>query len=424
MSRAYVPEAGSTPDAMIDVAATPMYRWTILVVLWVTYVVVFLSRLSVGPLAPFFKADLHLDNTRVGLLLSAAAFGYTLTQLPAGWVVDRIGARWPIAVGEFVAAICMMAIALSSTYASLLTLMLLTGMGCGLLMPATTQAVVVWFPSRQRATVMGVKQTAVNMGGIIGAATLPVIAVAYGWRMSFVVVGGVALIVGLASLALYRNPPTIPGVASRPPTYLDLQRLLKHRDLWLVAGAGSCMNWIEMAIIAHFAVYLKERMGMTAVAAGGVLAALESAGAICRPGSGIVSDWLFRGARRPVFLILASMATGFLLLMAAAGPQLRGFIDPVAFGLGIGAVGFGAIFFTMLSEIGGRSGAGTAAAFGSTVSMIGSIVGPPAFGWIADVTHSYRLAWTSLGIVGVLAVILLLFAKEPARDEKGVSNGS
>jgi sugar phosphate permease len=411
------------PDPRAETLVYPSYRWIILGVLWVTYVVVFVSRLSVGPLAPFVRGDLGINNAQIGLVMSAAAFGYTLTQIPTGWFVDRIGARWPIAIGEFVAAGCMAMVAWSSTYASLLAFMLFTGMGCGLLMPATTQAVVVWFPRRERATVMGVKQTAVNMGGIIGAAALPAIAVAYGWRTGFFVVGCVAFGIGVVSLVLYRNPPAGAGEKSasgaRPAT-TQLRSLLTNRNLWLVAGAGSCMNWVEMSIIGHFTLYAKDVLGLSAVAAGGVLAGLETAGAVCRPVSGLVSDSIFRGARRPVFVGLAAIATVLVFALAAAGPRLGSLIYPLAFALGVGAVGFGAIFFTMLSEIGGPSGAGTASAFGSTVSMVGSIVGPPVFGRIVDVA-SYQRGWLSLGLIGAMAVVMLVFVDESSQHDGTIS---
>ena len=50
------------------------YRWVILGVLWITYIVVFLHRFSVGPLAPFFKKELELSSAQAGLLVSAGAF--------------------------------------------------------------------------------------------------------------------------------------------------------------------------------------------------------------------------------------------------------------------------------------------------------------------------------------------------------------
>jgi sugar phosphate permease len=58
------------------------YRWVILGVLWVTDMVVYLHRLSVGPLAPFFKDDLGISSAEVGLVMSAAALGYMVSLLP------------------------------------------------------------------------------------------------------------------------------------------------------------------------------------------------------------------------------------------------------------------------------------------------------------------------------------------------------
>ena len=89
---------------------TYKYRWVILAVLWLTYLVVFLHRLSVGPLAPFFKEELDISSAQVGLVMSAAALGYMVTVFLAGWAVDRIGARWLIVTGELIAGTCLIAL--------------------------------------------------------------------------------------------------------------------------------------------------------------------------------------------------------------------------------------------------------------------------------------------------------------------------
>lgn len=169
--------------------STSWYRWVILGVLWTAFIVVFLNRLSVGPLGPFLKQDLGITSAQVGLVISAAAFGIVVTMFPVGWVVDRIGARWLMVIGELIAGISMLALFFVPSYIWLLILMFVVGLGCGFLMPSTTQGVVVWFPPRERATVMGLKQTAVNIGGIISAATLPAVALALGWRYGFLFLG-------------------------------------------------------------------------------------------------------------------------------------------------------------------------------------------------------------------------------------------
>lgn len=194
---------------------TYRYRWVILGVLWTTYIVVFLNRLSVGPLAPFFKEDLGITSAQVGLIMSAASFGYMITLLPMGWVVDRIGARWPMVIGELIAGVAMITLFFAPSYIWLLVLMFATGMGCGFLMPSTTQGVVVWFPAKERATVMGLKQTAVNIGGIITAVTLPVVALALGWRYGFLFLGIIAIAIAVTALTLYKEPPRPSSSPSR-----------------------------------------------------------------------------------------------------------------------------------------------------------------------------------------------------------------
>jgi sugar phosphate permease len=393
------------------------YRWVILGVLWVTYIVVFLNRLSVGPLSPFFKEELHLTNAQVGLVVSAAALGYLTPQIPVGWVVDRIGARWPLAIGEFIAAAAMFALFFVAAYPALLGLMFLTGAGAGFLTPSTTQGVVVWFPQNERATVMGFKQTAVNLGGMIGAATLPAIALAFGWRYGFLVLGVTASVVGLVTVALYREPPELTASARRAQlaAATPMIEVLRNRQIWLVALGGGCLNWVEMAMIAHFILYLTKSLHYAVIAAGGLLAMAEGAGAVVRPVSGFVSDRMFGGRRNPVFIAFAAMAAAMCLVLGIAGPHLGWMLYPVVFVLGIGAIGFGGVYLTLLSEFGGRGGAAKAAALGSTIGASGTILGPPTFGRIVDITGSYDPAWLSLALVSVASVALLSFVRESER---------
>ena len=114
------------------------YRWVILGVCWLAYVVAFLQRLSIGPLAPFIKEDLSLSNAQIGILMSAAAFGYMLSLIPAGWLVDRIGVRWMLLIGEVIGGIFVGSMFAVTTFTQGLVLMALAGMGMGCLMPSTT----------------------------------------------------------------------------------------------------------------------------------------------------------------------------------------------------------------------------------------------------------------------------------------------
>ncbi len=416
IEEASLARAAADHDAASRAETAPdRYRWVILGILWATFLVVFISRLSVGPLGPFIKDAFRISAAQLGLVLSASALGYASAQIPTGIFADRVGAKWPIVIGQFIAGLAMIGIVAAPSYQALLALMFLTGVGCGFLAPSTTQAVVVWFPKRERATVMGLKQTAINVGGMIGSATLPAIALAFGWRDGFLCLGVLAITTSLLSLVLYRTPRVVQ--ADRAPSASDavtLRSVLRNRNIWLVGMGGFCLNWIELSMIGHVVSYLRS-LEFPVVAAGGLLAMAEGAGALARPISGLLSDRFFGGRRNPVFIVFSAMACSMCLLLGLAGPAIGWFLYPTLFVLGIGGIGFGGVFLTLLSEFGGPRGAGKAAALGSTVSMAGSILGPPAFGHIVDVTGSYRIAWLSLAAIGALAIVLLRFVRESER---------
>jgi len=402
---------------MSETVETPSpYRWVILGVLWVAYIVVYLNRMSVGPLGPFLKHDLGITSAQIGMVMSAAMFGYVFTQLPSGWVVDRIGARWPIAAGEVIAGLSMITLFFVPSYSLLLIFMFVTGLGCGFLMPATTQGVMVWFPQRERATVMGLKQTAVNIGGMISAVTLPVVAVSLGWRYGFLLVGLAALGLGLLTIFFYREPGQsrlLRSLASAgSATAVPFGPILRNREIWLAAMGGGCLSWVDHAALAHLVLYLTEAVRISAVAAGGLLAVFQAAGALAKPGTGLLSDRVFKGRRRPVFMMMGGICSVACLLVSVMGSHLSWGLLPALLMLGLAATGFGGISMALISELGGRYGAGKATGLATTVTMGGSMFGPIVFGRIVDVSRSYELAWLSLAIISGLSVLLVYCVRE------------
>ena len=112
---------------------------------------------------------------------------------------------------------------------------------------------------------------------------------------------------------------------------------------------------------------------------------------------------------------MAGTAFAMCLLVGLFGSYLSWAIYPVLFLLGLGGIGFGGIFLTLVSELGGRHGVGKAVGLAGTVAISGAILGPVAFGHLVDISGSYEWAWLSLAFVAALCVLLLLFVREEKR---------
>jgi len=397
------------------------YRWVILGVCWLAYIVAFMQRLSIGPLAPFLKEDLSLSASQVGTLMSAAAFGYMITLIPSGWLVDKVGPRWMLLVGELIGGIFLAAMFTVDTYVEGLVFMGLAGFGLGSLMPATTKAILVWFPLKERATAMGFKQTSVNIGGIITASTLPAVALALSWHYGFLGIGFIAVIIGIVSFILYKEPP--PGITdtifepAKPSGSEPVFReILKGRDIWCISLTGLCFCAIEFAVLAHFVLYLQEVLLFAVVNAGLLLALLEAGGAFGKPVSGFISDRLFSGKRKPVYILLCVLTVIICFIWSLLGQGsptwLLGILAVI---IGLSAITWGGVHLTLVGEIAGKELAGKAIGASSTLLLVGSMMGPPVFGHIVDVTGIYTMAWQFLVVLGIIGLVSLIFVREGKR---------
>jgi len=353
--------------------------------------------------------------------MSAAAFGYMLSLIPAGWLVDRIGVRWLLLVGEVFGGIFLASMFFIHTYSQGLILMAMAGIGMGCIMPSTTKATLEWFPLKERATAMGFKQTAVNVGGIITASTLPAVALALSWHYGFIGIGIMAVVIGIISFILYKQPPQsaspdAPEATTKSKPRPSLREVFKNRDIWLVTGAGFCLMIVEFSVIAHFVLYIEETLLLTIVTAGFFLAILESGGAFGKPISGLISDRLFHGSRKGVYILMCSLAFAICLTFTFLQQGTPSWIMiPLCLILGFVGIGWGGLHLTFVGEFAGKELAGTVTGTSSVFLMVGNMVGPPAFGYIVDATGSYQMAWMFLAIMAILAVVLLLFVREANR---------
>ena len=448
----------SVGPAAVPAPAPARYRFVALAVVWCAYLVVFLSRLCVGPLSPFLKDSFHLSNAQIGGLTSATAVAYMPTLVLAGWLADRIGVRRALIVGTLITGVSVGAVALAPSYGIMLLLLACSGFGCGFIYPTAVKAIMLWFPDNERATAVGVNQSAVNISGMLGAAIMPTMALSLGWQSGFVLASIMAFAICGVAVVFYREPRPDERAAAAaggvqfaaaqsgaaqseaaPAAFSELEQglplvtgnerldraavnpgfltVLRSRDILLLGFAAMFLCMIEFSALAQLVLFLKGYWAYTAVAAGGLLAFCQGAGALGKPLSGLVSDRLLGGRRRPALIALAGLAGAACVILALIRPgQTRALWLALAL-LGVGAVGWGGLFGTLAGETAGPAAAGAAAGVTAAIDNIGIFIGPPLFGWIVDRSGSYAPAWWTMTGAAALAAALLLFVHEHPRAE-------
>jgi MFS family permease len=198
---------GTAPVAQAARIERPGYRYYVLAVLILVYTLNFVDRQIIGILAAPLKAEFNLSDTQFGLLGGIAfASVYSTLAIPLAWLADRYSRVWimtgALAVWSGFTALCGVA----GSFTQLFLCRMGVGVGeAGGVAPAYS-LIADYFPPSQRARALGVFAFGIPIGMAAGTLIGGLLAVAYGWRVSFIVVGLLGVVVAPVLLLTVRDP--------------------------------------------------------------------------------------------------------------------------------------------------------------------------------------------------------------------------
>ena len=383
-------------------------RWGLLALVTGAHALGAVSVLAVAPLAPVLLEDLHLTRAQVGLFLPAIYLGGVVMSLPAGWLTDRLGARLTLAAGQGLTGVFVALAAFAPGLLPMLALLFLGGLGWAVVNPATGKAILERFPARERGFAMGIKQTGLTAGGIAASLTLPVFALAHGWRAALTVAAIASLVAALAGLLFMpRDRASAAAQAVERARFAELPRFLGNRSLLVLLSAGFALGMTQASVLAYLALFARDALGLTVIAAGGLLALVQVGGTGSRLGWGIISDRFFGGRRRPCVIINSVIGGVTSLIFASAIPLPGVLTSVVAVIAGAGAFGWVGLYLALAAEVGGHRYAGLLTGVAVSFAWSGVLAGPPLFGLLLQWSGSYRGPWLALALLAFGAAAAL-----------------
>jgi predicted MFS family arabinose efflux permease len=389
------------------------YRWYALGLTTFTQAASAAATSAIGPIAPLLMAQFAIGRGEVGLVQTSVYLSASWSALVGGRLADRAGERTALILAGLITGAGALGAGIPGPYGAFLLAAFVMGLGTGVQNPAGSAAVMRWFPARRRGFAMGIRQTGVPVGGVLAATIWPWVATAWGWRASYAMAGVMAL-VGTALLALTYFDPAREG--GPEAAVRSLPDLIRDRRLWLLALAYNGQIVAQYSVTVYLVLFLHEVLGLSVIAASALLALVNMVAIGGRMGWGLASDALFAGARRPVLLIIIVLTLAGMLLAAAlpAHAPLGAAIVLAAL-LGISAFSWTGMYGTLAVELAGSASAASAVAWVHLLGAVGSLGGPPLFGFIVDHTGSYRVAWLAAALA-VLAGLLATLALREGRE--------
>lgn len=345
-------------------------------------------------IGPDLQESYGLSLPALGALLSVNLLGSGVSLLAAGVVVDRYGSRRAMLGGTALGVAGMGAGALAGSAWPLAIALLVSGIGSSVVPIAGAGSLFRVYPRERRGWALGVRQTAVPVGGVLGAALMPLLVHLGGTELVFAVA---ALGLGAAGLWFALVAPPEPVGARQGFAVGAVLRAPGLPRLLLVAG---CYIVVLQAVVTY-AVPSSRAAGLSAFAAGAAYLLLNATAAVARIVWGRVAD-RGGGTRRVRTLV----ETG---LVAAAGSALFALalhlgavaVLPAAVLFGFGALGWNAVVYVTAGERARPELAAQSLALAATVVFVLSALCTPPLGALAD-----RAGWDALWLTTAAIALL------------------
>jgi sugar phosphate permease len=352
------------------------YRWTILALgtgAQAAYSGVFLG---IPVLAPALRTEYDLTLPEVGIVIAAVNVGSVATLLPWGLLADRVGERYVLGSGLAGASVALAVAGMASSFAFFLAAIVLAGALGAAVNAASGRAVMGWFEEYQRGFALGIRQTAVPVGGMVAALALPPIASAWGVQGGLVALACGCFAAAVAGVIGLREAPHVDEELG------DVKHPLRDARVWRLSIGSSLILAAQVCILGFAVLFLHGERGLSTAAAGGILALTQLLGALLRILAGRWSDHV-RARMRPLRQ-LSTALTGSLVITALVLDAPLVLLLPMLVLAGALSLAWNGLAFTATAEAAGRARSGAAIGFQQTALSVASTGAPPLFAAIVD----------------------------------------
>ena len=399
----------------------------VLFLTWLLFGTYYLTRFNFSAVIPLLKADLGISNTQAGGLMAFFFVTYTIFQLPAGYLGDRLGPRKILTFGALVSIIGNLIFSQASSYMVLSIAQLVNGMGQAMGWSSAVKMIVSWFPRSRRGTAIGLFATCVTGGSSVGIRLSGFIGEHLGWRSSFIIPPMMMAATVILFWILARDHPREKGLPDfEDEVHLEQQIqdtvrsrisvVLTNRTLWAVALVYFFFVYVQFGCLVWIPSYLKETFAMSIDRASTVSFLILLPGVFASHIGGFLSDRIFGGRRKPLILLgLAVLSGASFLLSLKLSIALASVVLAV---VGLMILMPDVLLAAYPADILSRKLSATAMGFLATFTSASGIITTPVSGKIADLFQSYRAVFFSFGVVAPAGTIMTFFINKKRTKTK------
>jgi ACS family hexuronate transporter-like MFS transporter len=401
-------------------------RWMMMSLIFLATVINYIDRQTMAVLKGAISADLGLSNAEYAGVQNAFLILYGISQMVSGRLYDRIGTRLGFVFSIVIWSAAAIAHAFAGSASAFRAWRAVLGFGEAGNWPGAAKAVGEWFPVRERALGMGIFNTGAAIGGAVSPPVIAWLALAYGWRATFVITGVLGLVWLVLWVALYRLPDQHRWItdaerahiaSDRAGTLDSLEwkpgwlRLLAYRETWAIVVGRFVTDPIWWLYVFWLPSYFQEARGFSLAQIGwsawfpflcagvGALSGGWASGYLMQRG------WDVHRARRVVMSAGALLTPAGILAVRADSPYTAlVLMGVVLFGFQVWVNNLQ----TLPSDFCPKSAVASVFGLGGTAAAVASVLYNWGTGRVVD-AMGYTPVFVVAGLLGPVGLVLTLW---------------
>ncbi len=388
----------------------------------------YMDRVNLSVTAPVIMKELGWNEAALGMILSSFFWGYTLLQIPGGWLADRFGGKRVLGAGVAWWSLCTMITPLARTIGGMTAVRALMGIGEGVNFPSIQSLTAKWIPAGERSRVAGFTLSGVSVGNIVAFPLATFIMTAFGWQYVFYAFGtlGIFWLIAWQRFAADR-PEQHHRISAGELAYItantpDLKPLhatpwltiIRQRPVMALVVNHFCVSWGFFLFLTWLPTYLVKAHGFSIKEMGFYSMVPYIAMVIGSNATGWFADWWIRRTGsitmvRKVLHTVSLIGGSFFLVLLAHASAKAEVILLITLALG------------MLSMTGSTTGpnamdiapryAGIIMGMQTTAGNIAGVIVPLFVGIIVSITGRWEIVfYSAAAILAAATVVWDLFA--------------
>lgn len=372
-------------------------RWWIISLIGLATVINYIDRSTLAIMWPSISEDLGMTKNDYALILNVFMVAYALGQSISGRLFDKVGTRIGYTIAITIWGVSSFMHSMARGILSFSFFRVTLGLGEAGNWPGAVKSNAEWFPVKERAVAQGIFNAGASIGSVIAPPLIAMLWAAFGWRITFMIVGSFGIVWLIPWLIINKKgPKEHPWITENEQKYildgqhqkekdnptaksLSLRQILSFRESWAVLISRLFLEPIWWLFVGWMPLYLADVYGFDVKQIGlfawfpYVGAAIGSIAGGWFSGNLIAKGHSINKARKTAITIGGViMFLGLVTTILFADTPLK-FVIIVAFVLFGFQVTIGNIQ-TMPSDLFAGKSVGTLAGFGGTVGVFAVII--------------------------------------------------